>query len=83
MPSQSFYGPDNARDKGQILARVFKPDGDAVGPEFQVNQVSPGRQHWPGVAVNADGDAMFVWSNEEDSGKVRISAAIYPRLLAE
>jgi len=75
--------PADPTDTGQIMARVFKPDGIPLGPEFQVNQVKAGKQHWPGVAVNADGDAMFVWSNEEVPDKIRISAVIYPRLLVK
>jgi hypothetical protein len=68
-----------------IVARVFEPSGMPVAPEFVVNQVRPGCQSWPGVAVNADGDAMFVWDNDPAEVGVPyfISAVIFPRLLAD
>jgi hypothetical protein len=65
-----------------IVARVFEPNGDPVGPEFTVNQKRPGCQSWPGVAVNVDGDAMFVWDNNPSGVPFHISAVIHPRLLA-
>jgi cysteine-rich repeat protein len=65
-----------------IVARVFQPNGMPVAPEFVVNQSRPGCQSWPGVAVNADGDAMFVWDNNPGDVPFFISAVIHPRLLA-
>jgi len=35
------------------------------------------------VAVNADGDAMFVWDNNPGNVPYFISAVIHPRLLAD
>jgi hypothetical protein len=66
-----------------IVARVFEPNGMPVAPEFVVNQAREGCQSWPGVAVNADGDAMFVWDNNPGPVPFFISAVIYPRLLAD
>lgn len=66
-----------------IVARVFEPNGMPVAPEFVVNQDRPGCQSWPGVAVNADGDAMFVWDNNPGGVPFFISAVIHPRLLAD
>jgi cysteine-rich repeat protein len=65
-----------------IVARVFEPSGAPVAPEFTVNQKKEGCQSWPGVAVNADGDAMIVWDNNPGPVPFHISAVIIPRLLA-
>jgi cysteine-rich repeat protein len=68
-----------------IVARIFEPNGVPVAPEFVVNQSRAGCQSWPGVAVNADGDAMFVWDNDPEGFEIPyfISAVIHPRLLAD
>lgn len=66
-----------------IKARVFEPDGTPVAAEFRVNQVTAGCQSWPGVAVNAAGDALFVWDNYDPAVQPRVSAVLLPRLLAD
>ena len=68
-----------------IHARVFKGDGTPKGPETTINQVNTDCQSWPGVAVNSDGDAMFVWDNNIFSVPIpyHISAVIVPRMLAD
>jgi hypothetical protein len=66
-----------------IVARVFNQDGSPVGPELVVNQRREGEQSWPGVAVNSDGDAMFVWDNNVPGKQFHIAGVIIPRLLAE
>lgn len=66
-----------------IVARVFNPNGTPVGPEFTINQVRAGDQSWPGVAVNTDGDAMFVWDNSAKPAPFHISGIIIPRLLSD
>jgi cysteine-rich repeat protein len=78
--------PENG---GRIMARIFQPNGEAVGAEVQVSEDVKGVQSWPGVAVNSDGDAMIVWDNENGDDPVpsggqpyKISGKIYPRLLA-
>ena len=79
--------PDNFE---RIKARVFAANGDAIGTDFQVSKDVKGRQSWPGVAVNPDGDVMFVWdSNGGDepvptgSNPYKISSKIYPRLMVK
>ena len=74
---------DTAMEDSNIVARVFNPDGTPSGPELTVNQVREGYQTWPGVAVNSDGDAMFVWDNNIEGVPYHISSVIIPRLLAD
>jgi cysteine-rich repeat protein len=77
--------PENGQ---RIMARIFQPNGQPVGVEVQVSEDTKGYQTWPGVAVNADGDAMIVWDNDSGNDPVptnqpyKISGKIYPRLLA-
>jgi len=67
---------------GDILAQVFDADGSAIGPPGHLNLTAPaGVQSAPRVAVNADGDAMFVWEST-NLGTTKVSALIYPRMLA-
>lgn len=73
---------DMSGESCNIAARVFGPDGTALGDRFIVNQKREGCQSWPGVAVNAQGDAMFVWDNNPGSVPYHISAVVMPRLLA-
>lgn len=65
----------------EIFARTFAADGSPAGSAFKVNQKPEGCQSWPGVAVNSDGDAMFVWDNNPGPVPFHISGVIYPRLL--
>jgi cysteine-rich repeat protein len=77
--------PENG---ARIMARIFQPNGNPAGQEVQVSEDSKGFQTWPGVAVNADGDAMIVWDSNGGDDPVptgepfKISGKIYPRLLA-
>jgi len=73
---------DNNVNFGDILAQVYDAQGAKVGSPIQVNKTAPGgKQRLAQVAVNADGDAMFVWESEQD-GVQKVSALISPRLLA-
>jgi hypothetical protein len=82
--------PEVPENFERIKARVFTPSGDPIGPDFQVSKDVRGRQSWPGVAVNADGDVMFVWDSNGGDDPVpsggqpyKISSKIYPRLMVE
>jgi hypothetical protein len=75
------YDQDDPAASQEIFARTFAADGSPAGPAFKVNQKPEGFQSWPGVAVNSDGDAMFVWDNNPGPVPFHISGVIYPRLL--
>jgi len=68
---------------GDILAQVFKAaDGSKIGGTIPVNLTAPaGVQKSPQVAANAAGDVLFVWESSYQ-GVNKISALLYPRLLA-
>jgi cysteine-rich repeat protein len=74
---------DMAVNFGDILAQAFDgADGSAIGVPVDLNLTAPaGVQSKPRVAVNADGDAMFVWEST-NAGTTKVSALIYPRLVA-
>ncbi len=74
---------DASQESCNIAARVFEPNGMPLGDRIIINQKRPGCQSWPGVAVNADGDAMFVWDNNPGNVPFHISALIIPRLLTK
>jgi hypothetical protein len=53
---------------GNIEARRFDADGEAIGLEFTVNAYLTGDQHSPSVAVNADGRFVLAWSSPSAGG---------------
>lgn len=55
------YPPD-------IFARVYDSAGAPVGAQFQVNAYTTGYQHYPGVAADAAGNFVVVWSGDGYGG---------------
>jgi len=51
-----------------IHARLFGPDGTALGDQFMVNTATAGSQDYPQVAVNEKGQFVVVWQGESEPG---------------
>jgi hypothetical protein len=47
-----------------IQARRYDSSGDPLADEFQVNGYTLGRQAWPSVAVDADGNCIIAWESD-------------------
>ncbi|MCC7424852.1 MAG: hypothetical protein IT428_31660, partial [Planctomycetaceae bacterium] len=60
-------GQDGSGDG--IYAQRFLANGDAVGGEFRVNTQTNEDQFTPGMAMNADGDFVIVWSGGREDGR--------------
>jgi len=45
-----------------IFAQRYTPDGQPVGPEFQVNTVTVSNQQYPSVAFGPGGSFLIAWS---------------------
>ena len=53
-----------AGDGWGIFGRVINAYGNAVGPEFLVNQHTPGMQAEPAVSADAEGNVTVAWSGD-------------------
>ncbi len=60
------WGQDG--DRFGIFARQFDPQGEPLGPEFQVNSYAPGDQTQPAIAVAEEGDFIIVWTSGGQDG---------------
>ena len=60
------YGQDG--DSDGVFGQRFSSNGAAVGTEFQVNSYTTGRQKYPGVAADADGNFVVVWESRNQDG---------------
>jgi len=60
----------------------FDSNGLSVGVQGQVNTYTTGRQWFPAVAVDADGDFVVVWSSTESGGSDSSRTSIQGRLYA-
>jgi hypothetical protein len=55
-------------DGSGISARVLNSDLSPAGDEFVVNSTTKGTQEFPGVAADADGKVIIVWSSTGADG---------------
>lgn len=62
-----------------ILGRAYLPDGSPRGKTFDVDSDEPGSNVTPAVAIDADGDAVAVWTLQVDGGFGDIRAQLYRR----
>ncbi|MFZ5892779.1 MAG: metallophosphoesterase [Myxococcota bacterium] len=51
---------------GQIYARGFDPDGNAIFSQFTVNSVATGEQTHPSVAIDDTGRFVVAWEDDQD-----------------
>lgn len=59
-----------------VLAHRLASDGTSVGPNFVVNGTTTGSQGNPSVAINADGEFAFGWT-DSSTGVGRVMARVY------
>lgn len=52
----------------EIFAHLYEEGGSMDPDEFQVNTVTPRDQVTPDVAMDADGDFVFTWTSEGQTG---------------
>ena len=52
----------------EIFRQRFGPNGEFVGPEFQVNTISVDWQHYATVETLANGDFLVVWETDGAGG---------------
>jgi phosphoheptose isomerase len=55
-------------DADGVFARRFDSSGSALGGELQVNTFTSGRQNYPVIARDADGDFVVAWASEFQDG---------------
>ena len=51
-----------------VFGQRYDALGNPMGPEFQVNTTTSGYQIYPDVALDASGNALFVWQTENVDG---------------
>ena len=62
----TWYSTDQDGSSYGIFARRFSSSGAPLATEFQVNAFTTGRQFYPKVASEADGDFVVVWESPQD-----------------
>jgi hypothetical protein len=66
----TWDGDPNAAVEDDIHARIYDPNGDPVGDEFQVHTAAPGPQRNPAVCTDASGSFVIAWDTEApDQGR--------------
>lgn len=60
---------DEQRDPGNVVARLFSPDGEPLGPAFQVHSEGQGSQFCGQVATNGKGRWVITWNVRDRFGK--------------
>jgi hypothetical protein len=61
--SEGVFPEGSDGDNFGIFARRFQADGNAMGPEFQVNTYAPDSQDGPAVAMNPAGQFVVAWAS--------------------
>ncbi|MCF7709281.1 MAG: fibronectin type III domain-containing protein [Verrucomicrobia bacterium] len=64
-----------------VFARLFGPDGEPLGAEFQVNRFTDFNQRTPSVEVLEDGRAVISWISEQQRGPRTFD--VYARVIDE
>ncbi|MAT16783.1 MAG: hypothetical protein CMJ46_16110, partial [Planctomyces sp.] len=65
-------------DRYGVFAQLFDADGNASGPEFQVNTYTTENQAYPSVAMTDSGEFVVSWSSRnQDSSSYGIFARRY------
>jgi len=63
-----WSGDGQDGDGGGVIGRRFNPDGSPSGSEFIVNTYTTGHQSAWGVAMDADGGFVVVWTSGDQDG---------------
>jgi hypothetical protein len=67
---------DEQRDPGNVVARLFSPGGEPLGPAFQVHMESQGTQACAQVATNGKGRWVITW-NVRDRFSKRVIGRLF------
>lgn len=60
--SQGSFGTDTSGSS--VNAQIIGPTGTPVGPEFQINDFTPGSQTMPTVSTAPNGSTVVVWESQ-------------------
>ena len=60
--------PGSDTDSTSIQGRLFAADGVPMGPQFQVNAYTTGKQGGPTAAVTNDGNFVVTWGSSQSGG---------------
>ena len=71
------YGYLTSKLQG-VYAQRLSPDGNKIGPEFQINQFTDYNQRNPAVAALSNGNFIVVWISEQQ--RFAMSVDVYGRL---
>jgi len=55
---------------GGVYGQLFGANGKRIGPEFRVNQYTPGWQHFADVAMDRWGNFAVVWQSDFQAGSI-------------
>ena len=69
-------------DRETIEARLFRPDGTPLNPDFQVSAFTTGKPTYPKIAANDQGDFIVVWTSEASPGSDDSRTSIQARLFS-
>lgn len=61
----------------ELVGQRFDPDGDTVGPAFQVAAFTTGTISHPAVAMDAAGNFVVAWQSYDDGAATGIRARLY------
>lgn len=62
-----WEGEGDGTEGSEVYGRLLDAEGDAVGPQFQLNATTLGEQRAPAVATGSDGNYMAVWYGRAES----------------
>ncbi len=73
------YGQDGS--SSGVYVRRYSAQGAALSDEIQVNTTTTGRQQYPALALDSDGDFVVVWWNQDNNGIIgrRFNASAAPQ----
>jgi len=63
----AWEGEGDGTDGSEVFGRLLDADGQAVGPQFQLNATTLGEQRAPAVATGREGDYLAVWYGRAES----------------
>ena len=64
----AFQSASRDASGNAVVARAYRPNGTALGNDFQVNQVTAGNQQAPSVTMDASGKFVIAWQSAGQDG---------------
>ncbi len=75
--SDASFGGDQS--DASIQGRLFNFQGAALGPQFQINSITPGAQERPNLSVAPNGTYVVVWQSLASGGSDNNSHSVQAR----